>query len=245
MARLRFNATLPDVKTWKDHGITSRDDLVLLRYTEEARKRVREELRKITARNDENFLAGKKQIELDVMIDIAYRPRSLSANALMWALYTLLAQAMDKENKRLDPYTAQELYDRDMEACAPRHVFFCTPESLPFFKIVLEKDYGHVVKEEDVGNGFISVEIMETSSFWDSKRMSDHIERLMNELESMGITRGANGDVSKIFDDFQAWKEKAEKVDAIEAMESMMTDESIAKAQDSAADMAEEALKGE
>jgi len=218
MARLRFNATLPDVKVWKDHGITSRDDLILLRYTEESRSRVRAELRKITAKNDENFLAGKKQVELDIVIDIAYRPRSLSANALMWSLYALLAQAMDKENKRLDPYTAQELYDRDMQVCAPRHVFFCTHDSLPFFKIVLEKDYGHVVAEKDAENGFTSVEIMETSSYWDSKRMSDHIERIMNELESMGITRGANGDVSKIFDDFQAWKEKAgqaeEKTDA-------------------------------
>jgi hypothetical protein len=218
MARLRFNATLPDVKAWKGHGITSLDDLILLRYTEDSRSRVRAELRKITAKNAENFLDGKKQVELDVVIDIAYRPRSLSANALMWSLYTLLAHAMDKENKRLNPYMAQELYDRDMEACAPRHVFFCTLESLPFFKIVLEKDYGHVVKEEDVGNGFVSVEILETSSYWDSKRMSDHIERILNELESMGITRGANGDVSKIFDDFQSWKEKArqaeEKIDA-------------------------------
>jgi hypothetical protein len=208
MAHLRFNATLPPVEVWKEHLIQKSDRLTLFEYSRDSEQRVSRELRKLNEANKKRFLKGQNPIELDISIDIIYRPRSLRANNLMWGLYEVIAKVMDRENSRVDPFTAEELYQRDMEDCAPRHTVFCAEDSLEFFKMVLEKERGHVKKVDKIENGFYAIEIWQTSSYWDTRMMYDHINRLMNELETMGVTKENNGDIDKIFSDFEKWKEE-------------------------------------
>jgi len=208
MAHLRFTATLPPVEVWKEHLIQKSDRLTLFEYSRDSEQRVSRELRKLNEANKKRYLKGQTSIELDISIDIIYRPRSIRANNLMWGLYEVIAHVMDRENGRVDPFTAEELYQRDMEDCAPRHTVFCAEDSLEFFKMVLEKERGHVKKVDKIENGFYAIEIWQTSSYWDTSMMSDHINRLMNELETMGVTTENNGDVDKIFSDFEKWKEE-------------------------------------
>jgi hypothetical protein len=208
MAHLRFAATLPSVEVWKEHLIQKSDRLTLFEYSKDSEQRVSRELRRLNEANKKRYLKGQNPIELDVSIDIIYRPRSLRANNLMWGLYEIIAKVMDRENSRVDPFTAEELYQRDMEDCAPRHTVFCVEDSLEFFKMVLEKERGHVKKVDKIENGFYAIEIWQTSSYWDTRMMSDHINRLMNELETMGVTKENNGDIDKIFSDFEKWKEE-------------------------------------
>ncbi len=209
MARIRFNATLPDISVWQKKGILRSENLVLLKHGNDSSIRVKEALRKMFEKDQKRKDKGEGQVIYDVVIDEVRDKRSIKANNLMWALYTLEAEALNRENRRPIPITPEELYRKDMEDGAPRHFFFCTEADLPFFKIILERDYGHVVREDKIENGFISVEIMETSSYWNSKKMSEHIQGKLNELETMGITKGSNGDISRVFDDFEKWKEEA------------------------------------
>lgn len=204
--KLRFQADF-DHTEYKKRNVVTSDCLFIAKCRRDEYPRVMTELRKLRDKNIERELAGKEPIDFDVTVNIHYRKRSLDANALMWALYTLMAEAMTRENPTRNPFTAQELYDEDMKQFAPRHYLSCDPASLSFFVMVLEQERGHVKAihdSEQTGNKVI--EIWQTSSYWDTKQMSDHIERLLNTLDDMGISSHTNGDLKKVFDDFEKWR---------------------------------------
>lgn len=42
--------------------------------------------------------------------------------------------------------------------------------------------------------------------------MSEHLNRLMNDIESMNIVKENIGDINKLFADIREWREKNENV---------------------------------
>lgn len=205
--RLRFSATF-DPNEYRKRGILQRDCLVILKHAAEDRERVQRELYKIVAKNDEAISRGKDIIGLDVIIDIAYRKRSADANRLMWAIYTIIADALNREQGTRNRITPEELYEQDMVDWAPRHRFVCEEPSLEFFKIVLQEEKGKIKKIE-TEKGICSIEVWQTSSFWNTKQMAEHIDRLLNTLEQMGIIRENSGDLDRIMKDVEDWRKRA------------------------------------
>lgn len=205
--RLRFSASF-DPNEYRKRGILQRDCLVILKHAAEDRERVQRELYKIVAKNDEAISRGKDLIDLDVIIDIAYRKRSVDANRLMWALYTIIADALNREQGTRNRITPEELYEQDMVDWAPRHRFVCEEPSLEFFKIVLQEEKGKIKKIE-TEKGICSIEVWQTSSFWNTKQMAEHIDRLLNTLEQMGIIRENSGDLDRIMKDVEDWRKRA------------------------------------
>lgn len=204
--KLRFAATF-DANEYRKRGIMQNDCLVILKHDQEDRERIQKELYKIVERNDKAILAGKDQVELDVIIDIAYRKRSSDANRLMWALYTIISEYLNKEQGTRSRITPEELYEQDMVDWAPRHRFVCEEPSLEFFKIVLQEEKGKIKKIE-TENGICAIEVWQTSSFWNTKQMAEHIDRLLNTLEQMGIIRENSGDLDRIMRDVDEWRVK-------------------------------------
>ena len=207
MSKLRFSASL-DVKAWRACGITATDDLILLRYPHGSKMLIRTELQKIANKNNENDKQGLDSVELDVTIDIHYRPRSLQANKMMWALYTVLADIITAEEKTYKT-TPEELYAIDMQDWAPKHIIYCTDESRYFTVQLLQEENGKVKNTTwNKNTGMWEIEVWQTSSYWNVKQQCEHIERLLFQLETMGRNRINNGDIAKIYSDFKKWEKK-------------------------------------
>jgi hypothetical protein len=220
--KVRFTANfLPSL--YRSFGIKNSDRLFLVQCKQDEYARLYEELKKLAGKVEENRIAGKDDIDLDITVDILYRKRSLEANALMWALYTLIAEALNRENKTRKPVTPQELYDEDMAVVAPKHRIECRAESVNFFTDILSRERGRIreITDHPEMEGWKVIEVWQTSSFWNTSQMSVHIERLLNTLDDMKITQHTNGDLKKVFDDFTEWRKK----NADERTESRMREE--------------------
>jgi len=202
--KLRFAATF-DANEYRKRGILQRDCLVILKHLEEDRERIQRELYRIVEKNDAAIVSGKPPVELDVVIDIAYRKRSADANRLMWALYTIIAEVINREQGTRNRVTPEELYEQDMVDWAPRHRFVCEESSLEFFKIVLQEEKGKI-KSIDTKDGTCAIEVWQTSSFWNTKQMAEHIDRLLNTLEQMGVIRENDGNLDRIMRDVDDWR---------------------------------------
>lgn len=202
--KLRFQATL-DIEEYRKRGVMRSDDLVILKNEPADRERIQKELYKIAAKNDMEREAGRELVKIDVVMDIAYRKRSPEANRLMWMLYTIIAEKLSRENGTRDRITPEELYEQDMADWAPRHEIFCKKDSVQFFKMVLEQEKGHVHSITEKGD-LCRIEVWQTSSYWNSLQMSEHIDRLLNTLEQMGVIRENNGDLDKIMRDVEEWR---------------------------------------
>lgn len=206
MSRLRFSGKL-NLEAWRSHGILPDENLILLAYFPEAKARVRKELIALKKKNEELEAQGKESIELDVEINILYKPRSLNANRLMFKLYNVIAEMLNAEAKTMNKITADELYEKDMEDWAAKHQIKCDNISLPFVVEILEQEKGHVKNKSWDGDNWV-LEIWQTSSYWNTKQQSEHIDRLFSTIESMGRNRINNGDLAVIYDDFKKWKKK-------------------------------------
>ena len=205
--KLRFAATF-DAAEYRKREVLQRDCLVILKHDAADRERIQKELYKLVAKNDEAIARGKDLIELDVTIDIAYRKRSADANRLMWAIDTIIADALNREQGTRTRTTPEELYEKDMEDWAPRHRFVCEEKSLEYFRIVLQEEKGRI-KNVEINGGTCSIEVWQTSSFWNTKQMAEHIDRLLNTLEQMGIIRENSGDLDRIMRDVEDWRKRA------------------------------------
>jgi hypothetical protein len=202
--KLRFNAHF-DVSEYRKRNVMQSECLVILKHDIKEMDRIRNALYQIVERNDKAIASGKEPLDLDVIIEVVNKKRSQEANRLMWLLYGIIADVLNREHGTRERITPEELYEQDMESWAPRHIFTCPEKSLEFFKILLGKDYGKVKNVEDHG-GVFSIEVWQTSSYWDTKQMSEHIDRLLNTLEQMGIIRENSGDLDRIMRDVEGWR---------------------------------------
>lgn len=207
MAKLRFQASL-NADEYRKRGVLRYDDLVILKHDQIDRERIRSELYKLIAKNEERLAKGDDAVLLDVVIDIHYSHRSIKSNNLLWLIYTKQAEILNREAKQVHRITPKELYDVDMVDYAPVHVKKVLAEFVPAIIAFAENDpdcefKGHLVSRSGNHDGYIELTFRETSSFWDTMAMTGFIEAKIAELEQMGRDRYNDGDVQKIVTDFQ------------------------------------------
>jgi len=164
--------------------------------------------------NDKRIAKGKEPVELEITIKARYDDRTVLENALLWKIYSNIAEILNHEDPRAR-VTVQQLYDKDMEDYAPIHEIDVPDNLVSAFILVAEmgedKIRGHLVKKIDNGDGTYHLVFQETSSFWDTVRFSDLIKAKIDELEDMGRNRWNDGFVKAIIDDFHAHMKKANK----------------------------------
>jgi len=195
-----------DINEYRKRGVMRYDNLIILKHDDDSRERIQKELYKINDKNLVRIAEGKETVELDVVIDINYSERSLSQNALMWKLYDVLAEALNREAGTRYRVSPESLYEEDMKEWAPRHRLYCDKESLPFFKIVLEEERGKIRAVRELPDGKYEIEVWRTSSYWNTVEMNNHIDRLLNTLEQMGVIAENNGKLDAIMRDIEKWR---------------------------------------
>jgi len=183
------------------------ENVFIARYDLGYKQIFREWLRNTFDVNDKRIAKGKEPVELEITVKAYYDDRTVLENALLWKLYTNIAEIMNHESK--GPFvTPQNLYDLDMEDYAPIHEIDVPDNLVSAFILVADMGEdnikGHLVKKIDNGDGTHHLVFRETSSFWDTVRFSYLIKAKIDELEDMGRTRWNDGFVKAIIDDFHA-----------------------------------------
>jgi len=200
---MRFQ-TIYDPELYARFEIKAEDKIVLLPYPLNAKERIAKFFLSVIEKNKVNAEKKKDPVTLDVRIEVSDK-RSLDANALMWSIYNIQVYYMNIELKQIKQITKNDLYDKDMEDYAPKHWIKCQPESREFFRQVLTEEKGKIKKEIEK-DGHVYFQVWETSSYWNTKRMAEFIDLKLNELEQAGITRLEDGNLDKVFLDFEKWR---------------------------------------
>lgn len=211
MAKLRFQGFLLKEEYTKRNVLRS-DDLVIIKHDRSDRERIQKELYSIIAKNDERVARGGEPIELDIVISVKYAHRSVKANNLMWLIYDIQADILNKEAKAVKKITRDELYRNDMNDYAPVNEKVVMKEFASAIIAFAEHDpdcefRGHLIDKQDVGDDMVRLRFHQTSSFWNTAEMASFIDAKLIELEQMGRDRYGDGDVQQIIRDFNKWKE--------------------------------------
>lgn len=187
------------------------ENVFISRYELGYKNIIREWLRNTFDVNDRRVAKGKEPVELEITVKAFYDDRTVSENAMLWKLYSMIAEIINHENPRAR-VTPQSLYDKDMEDYATIHEIDVPANLVSAFCIMAEMGEdeikGHFVSKYDNGDGTIHLVFQETSSFWDTVRFSDLIKAKIDELEDMGRSRMNDGFVKAIIDDFHAHNKK-------------------------------------
>ena len=230
---LKFTATF-DVEDYKKHNVTKKDDILLLRYAEVARDKVRRELRKIVDKNNKNRDMGKEPVSIDVNMDIHYSKRSLDQNAWLWMAHTLEAAIVN--NKRLsgeaiqwntpDEVTPQMIHDDYLERYAPRATVFVDAGNVDYLRKALTETAGRIMKETwHSDTQKMEMEIWKTSHYFNVREFCEFAEHIEDSLLSYGITLDNSTDYKNLIEDLQTLKNKAEVL--TEPKESAIVDKEI------------------
>ena len=190
------------------------ENVMITRYDLGYRNIVREFLKGFFSGQDKRIFAGKNPYVLEVSLKIIGDSRTLDQNALLWKLYTIIADILNHDDPRAKE-TPSRLYDADMIDYAPIHTVTCQTELVTAYKILAESGEealkGHLIEDVDNGDGTHTLTFRETTSFWDTVRLADLLTAKIADLEEMGRTRHDDGYVKAIIDDFHAMQKK-EKV---------------------------------
>lgn len=190
-------------------GTTDGEDILPLRYFNTISTRIDKLKKRYAEKSERNKEKGLDPPELDITIDIDFEGRSIKSNAVMWSIYRIQAYYMNKELKSVKQVTPDELYQKDMIDYAERHRIKSPINSAEFFRTVLTNEKGKIKAEKEI-DGYIYFEVWETSSYWNSQKMAEFIEIKLYELEQAGITRIEDGNLDKVFNDFEKWKQQTE-----------------------------------
>lgn len=208
MKKLYFRASL-NIDDYYTKNIMQKDNMFLCRYTDDWKKIVQLWLRNCTDVNDRRIANGKEPCELEISIKSVYNSRTLKENALMWKIYDMQADILNREGQFVkNRITVQELYDQDMEGYAPIHTKTCLKEDRSAIIAFAEQgdcEYrGHLASEIELNDRIVNLSFRETSSFWDTAKFSEFLEYKINELEQMGVDRWNDGEVKALIDDFKS-----------------------------------------
>jgi len=192
------------------------ENLVITKYADDWAPIVQTWLRECVDANDRRIANGKQACELEITIKAHYDDRTVKANALMWVIYDLQAQILNREGQYIrNPIKPMELYKQDMEGYAPVHEKTCMTIDAPAVIAFAESgdcEYkGHLINREELPDGMIRLTFRETSSFWDTATFATFIEYKLAELETMGRDRWNDGTVKGLIDDFMKNLKEKEK----------------------------------
>lgn len=133
-----------------------------------------------------------EDVELDLIVEGASSARTLDQNALMWALYEIEADVMNGGRIGPGAVTKDELYDRDMEEHAPVVTVEIAKDQIDAVARLAKIKETRPSWSREI---FAIVDIMITSSKWDTKRMALHIDMQFDRLASMGVPMATATDV--------------------------------------------------
>ena len=207
MKKLYFRASL-DITAYQRHAVRRSENLVIVKYADDWASIVQTWLRECVDANDRRIASGKQPCELEITIKAHYDDRTVKSNALMWVIYDLQAQILNREGKYIrNPITPMELYKQDMEWYAPVHTKTVDNEFVAAVIAFAEQGEGelrgHLVSKivDDLAQS-TKLTFRETSSFWDTATFATFIEYKLAELETMGRDRWNDGEVKGLIDDF-------------------------------------------
>jgi len=152
---------------------------LILRVDEAWRPQVKQALAKLHQRQAvATERAGRPVLlDLDVSIEVDRQARSLDANRLMWWLYEVTAAAMQEGTKK------EDLYRQDMEQYGP--VITARVKSSELANL---SRFGWTWKRAiPAGDDMMLVDLLVTSSKWDSVTMHRHIRTMIARLADLPI----------------------------------------------------------
>jgi hypothetical protein len=190
------------------------ENVMLARYDIGYRNIVREFLRGLFDGQDRRIAAGKSPYVVEVSLKVIGDCRTVDQNAMLWKLYTLIAEILNHDDPRAR-VKPSDLYDADMVDYAPIHTVTCHGNLVAAYKILAESGQdalrGHLIKDIDQGDGNHVLTFRETTSFWDTVKLADLITAKIADLEDMGRTRHTDGFVKAIIDDFHKMQSEKKK----------------------------------
>jgi hypothetical protein len=208
MKKLYFRASL-NIDDYAKHDIKRSDNLFAVHFEKDWAQIVQTWQRECVDANDRRIANGKNCCELEITVKTHFNDRTIKANALMWVIYDLQCEILNREGKYIQhPIKPIELYNQDMEGYAPVHKHMCSKSEewacISFAESGDEKcDYpGHFVSRTYTDDEKVLLTFRETSSFWDSVAFATFIEYKLAELETMGRDRWNDGVVKGLIDDF-------------------------------------------
>ena len=218
--KLRFIATI-DIDDYRKHGVTKQDNIVMLRYADVYKDKIRKELRKIVDKNARNAETDKPPIEIEVNLDIHYAKRSLDQSAWLWAAHTIEANitngglaAWNDGNikwRGAGTVTPEMIHDDYMEHWAPRGYIDVQSGFIDLTRRMIQDTYGRVMKETwDDKRQVMTFEVWKTSSFMNVKEFCELAEHVKENLLSYGIDLDNAADYSTLVEDWEKIKKSAE-----------------------------------
>lgn len=213
---LKFTATF-DVEDYKTHNVTRYDNLLLLRYDNEFKDKVRRELRKIVDKNAKNQDKDRPPVELQVDVNIHYSQRSIDQNKWQWAAHTLEANIINgglaawKDGnirwRNAGTITPEQIHDDYMSRFAA--VGFVDVESgfVSAVRQMLEETQGHVINEEWIKDiNRMRFTVRKSSSYMDVREFCEYAEHITDQILSYGIDINSGVDFKNLMEDLQTIK---------------------------------------
>jgi len=214
------------VSDYQRLGVTKSDNLLILRYPELYRDKIRAEMRKIVEKNAKNLANGKEPVEIEVNLDIHYAKRSLDQNAWLWAAHTLEANIInghrsawtDRQKvqwREAGTVTPEMIHEDYMEQFAPRGFIDVEPGFVSAVRSMVNETMGRVIEETwqpDIQR--MRFVILKTSSYMNVAEFCQLAEKVKESLLAYGIDLDSAADYKNLMTDLDTLKREAEKKEA-------------------------------
>ena len=140
----------------------------------------------------------KKEIrmrDLDITIEYHYRKRTFDQNALMWSLYAIEAHEFNNglgDGVQDHMITPERIYSDDLMSFGPTITVTVSRDEYE----MLTRTYQTKTADEQE-DGQIRAVCIITSSYWNTKQMSEWIEMIFNRIAFAGVTLDKSADIKK------------------------------------------------
>jgi len=217
--RLRFPATF-DLKDYQRLNITKSDDLLILKYPEVYRDKIRAEMRKIVEKNAKNEANGKEPVALVCDIDIQYAKRSIDQNAWLWKAHEIEARLINtkdqiwRDEKGITWYkpgaiTPEEIHESYNERFSPRAELIVDSSNVPFFRKMLTETTGKIIDETPIDSEHVRFTILKTSSYLTVAEFCNLADKVSEEMLAYGIDISNGLDWNTLMADLEGIKSRA------------------------------------
>jgi hypothetical protein len=217
--RLRFPATF-DLKDYQRLNITKSDDLLILKYPEVYRDKIRVEMRKIVEKNAKNEANGKEPVTLVCDIDIQYAKRSTDQNRWLWKAHEIEARLINtkdqiwRDEKGITWYkpgaiTPEEIHESYNERYSPRAELIVDSSNVPFFRKMLTETTGKIIDETPIDSEHVRFTILKTSSYLTVAEFCNLADKVSEEMLAYGIDISNGLDWNTLMADLEGIKSRA------------------------------------
>ena len=142
-------------------------------------------------------------LPLEVTVEYGAAKRSLDANRLMWALYGFMAEVQNAGHQGTGMVTKEDLYRADMQQFADVYQLICHERDLESLRGLGWAWRSAVPLLEQPGK--MLVDMIVTSSKWDSLRFHKHLQLMFNRLAEMEPPPGGRHELLR---EWVAWRQE-------------------------------------